>query len=63
MFIPASTLHLATLNGSPPLRGLENENPPPVFSKTIDEKVSEVEVVVSSTAYMRPLFSLLNSCG
>jgi len=62
-FIPARTLHFASLNGSPPFRGLEKENPPPVFSKTIDEKVSEVEVLVSSTAYIRPLFSLLNSCG
>jgi len=31
---------LAALNGSPPFNGLEKANPPPVFSKTIDEKVS-----------------------
>ena len=61
--MPPRTLHLERLNGSPPLRGLEKENPPPVFSKTIDEKVSEVEAFISSTAYIRPLFSLLNSCG
>jgi len=34
-----------SLNGSPLLRGLEKENPPPVFSKTIDEKVSELDGV------------------
>jgi len=39
-FIPARTLHFATLNGSPPFNGLEREKPPPVLSKTIDEKVS-----------------------
>jgi len=42
-FIPARTLHLATLNGSPPFKGLEKENPPPVFSNTIDEKVSDLD--------------------
>ena len=32
-------------------------------AKTIDVKVSEFVVFLSSTAYIRPLFSLLNSCG
>ena len=62
-FIPARTLHFAALNGSPPFRGLEKENPPPVFSKTTDENESVKFEIVSFTAYILPFSSLLNYCG
>ena len=50
VLVDTKQIHFEALNGSPPFRGLEKAKPPPVFSKTIDEKVSVFVALVSSTA-------------